>query len=65
MGFNKKRVPPLNELIALLENDPQSLNRYMNADSIVGPTESVDYVLALIRTKLEKEKNLAAPVEDL
>ena len=47
MGFHTKRLPPLSELKDRLLKDPDSLKYYIKADSLIGPSESVDYIISL------------------
>lgn len=47
MSFNKKRVPPLNELIEELAKYPEHLKFYQKADALIGPPDSVDYLMSL------------------
>ncbi len=47
MSFNKKYVRELPDLIEELEKYPDNLNYYMNADFLIGPPESLDYIYAM------------------
>jgi hypothetical protein len=44
MGFNKKYLPPLMELKNRLAESPESIKYYWNADALIGPAESIDYI---------------------
>lgn len=44
MGFNKKHLPALSELKKRLDENPESVKYYWNADALIGPSESVDYI---------------------
>ena len=44
MGFNKKYLPPLQELKQRLADNPEAVKYYWNADALIGPSESVDYI---------------------
>jgi hypothetical protein len=55
MSFNKKFVSPLDELKIELEKYPDHLRHYINADALIGPHESIQYIYALCKLK-EKAK---------
>lgn len=44
MGFNKKYVPELEELKWRLAEYPESLKHYLNADALIGPSDSMRYL---------------------
>ena len=54
MGFNKKMVPPLAELQKQLETSPNVINNYLRADALIGPSNSINYIETLCKSKDEK-----------
>jgi len=44
MGFNKKYVPELKKLKAQLDEYPENLKYYLNADALIGSAESMKYL---------------------
>ena len=63
MSFNKKYVSDLDKLKEELEKYPDNLNYYMNADSLIGPTESLDYIYMLWNRR--ENENLKNSKEDM
>lgn len=47
MGFNKKYVKPLSEVKEELEIYPENIRYYLNAECLIGPKESIDYIYDL------------------
>ncbi len=60
MGFNKKRLPPLEELKAILENDPKRVETYLNADALIGPVDSANYLEEFVK----KKANESTPIPE-
>jgi hypothetical protein len=44
MSFNKKYLPELKELKEYLDQYPENLRHYFNADALIGPEESIKYI---------------------
>jgi len=44
MGFNKKYLRSLENIKKELEETPDNINYYMNADAFIGSKESIDYL---------------------
>ncbi len=57
MGFNRKVLPNLTEFKKRLEDDPKMLDRIMMADSVSGPTETIEYLEHLIEEKNREKKD--------
>jgi hypothetical protein len=55
MSFNRKTIPPLAEFKKRLEETPKLLEYLMKADSVSGPTESMEYLDRLLKDFQEKQ----------
>jgi hypothetical protein len=44
MAFNKKMVPSLAELENMIKNKPEIVKLYINADMLVGPSDSLQLI---------------------
>jgi len=63
MSFNKKYVRSLDELKEELEKYPDHLRYYVNADALIGPSESIDYIEKM--WKLQEKAKLKKSNEEL
>lgn len=54
MGFNKKRLPPLEDLKKELADSPERIKSYMNADALIGPVDSANYLNECIKQYLNE-----------
>jgi hypothetical protein len=43
MGFNKKSLPPVHELIDIVKKNPDYIKSIMQADMVMGSTESMKF----------------------
>lgn len=55
MGFNKKRLPPLEEAQQMLAKDINYLNSFEKADAWMGPAETAHFLQAEIKKKNQNE----------
>jgi hypothetical protein len=55
LGFNKKFVPALTELRKELARLPSAIENYWQADSLVGPSDSIKYIESLYKSKNENQ----------
>ena len=53
MSINIKHVPPLDVLIMELRAYPEHLKYYQNADALIGPPDSVDYLQSLTEDEID------------
>jgi hypothetical protein len=56
MSFNRKIIPPLAEFKKRLEDNPKLLEYLIKADSVSGPTESMEYLDRLLKDFQEKHR---------
>jgi len=63
MSFNKKYVRSLDELKEELKNYPDHLRYYVNADALIGPPESINYIEKM--WKLQEKAKLKKSNEEL
>lgn len=56
MGFNKMYVPELEELKKEIKNNPKLLNYLQAADSLVGPSNSMEYIKEKIQEKIANNR---------
>ncbi len=55
MGFNKKMVPSLPELEDMIKNKPEIVKVYINADMLVGPSDSLQLIDDFRKNLKQKE----------
>lgn len=55
MSFNKKIVPALTELRKELARLPSAIEKYWQADALIGPSDSIKYIESLYKSKNEKQ----------
>jgi hypothetical protein len=55
MGFNKKRLPPLEEAKKMVAENKDCLNSFEKADAWIGPADTAHYLQEEIRKKYENE----------
>lgn len=63
MSFNKKYVQSLDKLKEELEKYPEHLRYYVNADALIGPPESINYIEKM--WKLQEKAKLKKSNEEL
>jgi hypothetical protein len=56
MGFNKKRLPPLEEAKQMLTENSDYLNSFEKADAWIGPADTAHFLQEEIRKKYEKSE---------
>lgn len=54
--MNIKRLPDLEELKKQLEKNPDMLDLYTKAETLIGPADSVDHILKLVKDKQVQKK---------
>ena len=54
MGYNKKILPPLETFKKNLQDDPESINYYLKADALFGPSDSMEYFYSLQKEGLPR-----------
>lgn len=55
MGFNKKYLPPLEEVKKILSENADYLDSFEKADAWIGSAETADFLQEEIRKKYESE----------
>jgi hypothetical protein len=54
--MNIKRVPELEELKKLLEKQPDFLKIYQNAETLIGPSDSISYIVELVKAETKERQ---------
>jgi hypothetical protein len=56
MSYILRHLPPLIELKKILKEDPSMIDIYIKCDSFIGDSESIEYILSIVRDRVTPKK---------